>query len=90
MKVRVQRRDGSIETITLVPPITVGNPGDKLTQFSCGDGTEHWFTLDGYYDGWGRMVNLPSIEAASELIAKVEESREIHKLDEKTDVGGEN
>ena len=61
MKILVQHRDGTTETITLVPPVTIhDSPYDvpegcgMLTHISCGDGTDHYFTYDsGHYDGWG-------------------------------------
>ena len=77
MKIRVQHTDGHMETITLVPPIEVFDKvGFELTHFSCGDGTDHYFTLEGYYDGWGRGVCGIGAEQAGEIIQKVEESRE--------------
>lgn len=90
MRIRVQRRDGAIETITLVPPVTIDDsPYDvpegtgMLTQMNCGDGTEHYFTFDtGHYDGWGRGVSIEIQgtaipDEATALIERVENAREI-------------
>ena len=55
MKIRVEAKDGTKETITLVPPIREIYDGERLSCISSGDGTDHWFTPDGYYDGWGGL-----------------------------------
>jgi hypothetical protein len=55
MKIILQTETGERKTITLVPPITIRDR-DGLNVLACGDGTEHFFTQDGYYDGWGRAV----------------------------------
>jgi hypothetical protein len=76
VKIRVERRKGAgMETITLVPPITEIHDGERLSYFCCGDGTKHYFTPDGYYDGWGRAVNC-SLEEAEKIIENVESDRE--------------
>lgn len=90
MKIRVQRRDECTEIITLVPPIEIQEPFyevpegvSRLTHFHCGDGTDHFFTQDGYYDGWGRGIpEGVAEEEAIEIIKKVEESREIEPPEE--------
>lgn len=71
MKIKVQRCDGQIETLTLVPPIEVHD-----TRVNCGDGTDHFFTEDGLYDGWGRAVSVNE-PAAEQIIKNVEESRDV-------------
>jgi len=89
MKIRVVGRDGSIETITLVPPIEIRERDyevpegvGKLTHITCGDGTDHFFTMDeGYYDGWGRGCSAASLEEAGQQIESFEASREIEPPD---------
>lgn len=77
MRLKVVHRDGRIETLTIVPPVYF-EAGETLWFLRGGDGTEHWFQVDdGTYDGWGRAVNLPSVESAAEEITRIEESREI-------------
>jgi hypothetical protein len=84
MKIRAQLRDGTMETITIVPPVTVFDKiGFNLLHLSCGDGMDHYFTLDGHYDGWGRGFGCGATEAeAKEIIGSVEESREIERQKE--------
>lgn len=76
MKIRVQHKDGTMETLSLVPSIAVFDKGGNLSHLACGDGTDHYFDLDGYYDGWGRGVCGLDEQAAKEVIASVEQSRE--------------
>ena len=86
MRVRVQLRDGKMETITLVPPITIhDSPYDvpngvgMLAHLHCGDGTDHYFTYDsGHYDGWGRAAaEASTLNDAAEVIGQVEDERQI-------------
>jgi hypothetical protein len=85
MKIRVEHKDGTKKTITLVPPVTIfDSPYDvpegvgMLTHIHCGDGTDHYFTFnEGFYDGWGRGVNCSADEAVAE-IKRTEEGREKH------------
>jgi hypothetical protein len=77
MKIRVQRSDGQIETLTLVPPITI-HYGMAMNHFNCGDGMDHYFNEDGTYDGWGRACcGVISLEGAKKDIENVETSRQI-------------
>ena len=77
MKIRVQLKTGEMETITLVPPVEIHEREDlKMTHFSCGDGTDHYFWADtGHYDGWGRGVCGEA--EGIETIESMESSREI-------------
>jgi len=52
VKLRVQHRDGRIETLHIAKPVSMLE-GSELDRIVCSDGTEHFFTKDGYYDGWG-------------------------------------
>ena len=52
MKLRVEQEDGEIILIELDSPnIHVGVELDRIVSQ---DGMEHFFTKDGYYDGWGK------------------------------------
>jgi len=55
MKIKVQFEDGTIQTLTLKGNIKLLE-GEHLDLLACEDGTEHFFTKDGYYDGWGAEV----------------------------------
>ncbi len=80
MRIRVQNAGGRIETITLVPPVTI-TLGPAQNVISDASGMEHFFGIDdGYYDGWGMaMPPATNLEAAVERIARVEEDREIDR-----------
>lgn len=51
MRVRVERRSGRMETITIVNPVRVTR-GRKLTCLHSGP-TDYYFDGEGYYDGHG-------------------------------------
>ena len=51
---RVQQRDGKIQTLDIVPPISLLE-GVDLDRIVVADG-EHFFTKEGYYDGWGKST----------------------------------
>jgi hypothetical protein len=55
VKLRVQYKDGRIETLDISQSISILE-GVELDRIVCSDGTEHYFTKDGHYDGWGTGV----------------------------------
>ena len=59
MLIAVVHEDGQCETIRLIPPVEA-KEGKHLNRITCANGTEYFFTKDGYYDGWGRPVNDPN------------------------------
>jgi hypothetical protein len=75
MKLRVQWESGMIEILTLVPPVSA-SLGKVLNHLTDATGLEHWFTDEGFYDGWGKTTDC-SEEEADDLIERIEESREI-------------
>lgn len=78
MKFRVQQEDGSIEVLTIVPPATIAF-GSAMHKIVSACGLEHWFTSDGYYDGWGQYIgDIPM----GELVDRVETSREVTQMPE--------
>ena len=77
MKMRVLRRDGFIETISVVGPVEVHH-GDGMDHLHSGDGMDHYFLHDGTYDGWG--IAAPqgmTMETMTETIERVERDRKI-------------
>jgi len=73
MKIRVQHEDGRIETITLRGALRTSD-GKELDRIHMGE-MEHFFTKDGYYDGWGGGVSDP--QRAKEILEEVEARRDI-------------
>lgn len=52
MRLRVQHEDGRSEVITLAGDWRV-TEGKHLNRITDQSGFDHFFTHDGYYDGWG-------------------------------------
>ena len=76
MKLRVQRGDGSIETISLVGPAEIHHSkGTNLIRSA--SGMDHYFLPDGSYDGWGMALPSVSVEDAGEIIDRVNRERKI-------------
>ena len=76
MTIWVLHESGHRELISLVEPVTFLE-GLKLDRVVSGDGLEHWFTKDGYYDGWGRKMNGASDAEATAQIDAVEHARHV-------------
>ena len=55
MNIKVQAEDGTVKTLMLDGAFTV-QTGVHLDRIVTGDGTEYFFTKEGYYDGWGMGV----------------------------------
>ena len=55
VRLRVQHKDGRIETLDIAQSVSILE-GAELDRIVCADGTEHFFTKDGHYDGWGAGV----------------------------------
>jgi hypothetical protein len=68
VKLKVQHKDGRIETIEIAQPASVlkGVEQDRIVG---SDGTEHFFTKEGYYDGWGAGVPAVRGEQGKKIIA---------------------
>ena len=47
--------DGKCKKIRLELPVEV-TEGNHLDKIKCANGTEYFFTKEGYYDGWGRPM----------------------------------
>ena len=77
MRILVEKKDGSKEVITLVPPIEVTDgPEFKLHHFHCGDGMDYYFDAEtGHYDGWG-MAMCGSMEEAQQNIKRILDGKE--------------
>ncbi len=67
MKLRVQREDGRIETLELCGT-WVFQEGKLLSRMLHESGYEHFFTPEGYYDGWGSHLPLSAPEGAGLVI----------------------
>ena len=53
MRIRVQHETGRIETIQLDGELFVTTEGPQLNRIRDKKGFEHFFTKEGFYDGWG-------------------------------------
>jgi hypothetical protein len=84
MKIRVQHEDGKIETLTIKGRLEVSE-GRELDRIRTENGAEHFFTKDGYYDGWGGSSS--DSQGAKEVIQEVKPRRDIegvHHTDDST------
>jgi len=65
------------EVITLTEPLVVVR-GKKLNSLLTSTGMQHWFTQDGFYDGWSRESPPDGIseEESRDLIERTEAERE--------------
>jgi hypothetical protein len=75
MKIRVQREDRSAEVLTLKGDVDIVE-GKYQNRITDGSGLDHYFTLDGFYDGWGGAVCCDE-QTAAETISAMEQKREI-------------
>ena len=57
MKLFVQREDGRIETLEL-QGTWVFQEGKFLSRMTHESGAEHFFTPEGFYDGWGTYIRV--------------------------------
>jgi hypothetical protein len=80
MKLRVQHENGDIETINLIAPVALEyGEGSPLYRLTGGDGAEHFFTLDGFYDGYGRSVAGLNNEEAADYAEAMSDARTIER-----------
>ena len=77
MKIRVQRKDGTIEALTLDGRFEVVN-GEYMHRFTAISESrlDHYFTHEGFYDGWGGAAHCDE-QTANDTIAAMEEKREV-------------
>ena len=61
MKVNVLHKNGSVETLTLSKNMTYVEGGLDLQSIIQSPDLDHYFTPDGYYDGWGRGRSRPTL-----------------------------
>ena len=77
MKIRVQHEDTLIETLTLVPPVECKH-GIHMDRLISAEGMEHWFTAEGYYDGWGTSTTKGMNDSeVNERVDQIEAEREV-------------
>jgi hypothetical protein len=74
MKLRVQHKDGRIETLEIARPVSILE-GIELDRIVGSDGMEHFFTKEGYYDGWGTGVPPMRGEQSEKIIDTIESQR---------------
>ena len=74
MNLRVLHEDGRIETIAIEGEVVRIVSGHNLDRLVSGN-REHFFTKDGFYDGWG-MAACYTPGEAGELIEAIERRRE--------------
>lgn len=74
MKLRVQHKDGRIETLEISQPLSILE-GIELDRIVGSDGMEHFFTRDGYYDGWGTGVPPARSDQSKKTIETIESQR---------------
>jgi hypothetical protein len=74
MKLRVQHKDGRIETLDVTQPVAILE-GIELDRIVGSDGMQHFFTKDGYYDGWGTGVPPVRSDQGKKIIDTVESQR---------------
>jgi hypothetical protein len=82
VKIRVQRADGKIETLTLRAECTIrAYDGQHMSHLSIEAKSisimDHYFTHDGHYDGWGGGAVCGTMDEAKEVIDSMESKREI-------------
>jgi hypothetical protein len=74
VKLRVQHKDGRIETIEIAQPVSILE-GVELDRIVGSDGMEHFFTKEGYYDGWGTGAPPVRREQSKKITDAVESQR---------------
>lgn len=55
VRIICQMEDGTPRILDLVAPIEI-RQGAFLNRITDGTGSEHFFTEEGHYDGWGRSI----------------------------------
>lgn len=80
MKLRVMHENGNVEVLTLTLPV-LAIEGIHLNRLSeAVGGRDHFFTKDGFYDGWGQACGESlAVAHATNVIEKIESTREIEK-----------
>jgi hypothetical protein len=71
MKLRVQHKDGRVETLDIAQPVSILE-GVELDRLVGSDGMEHFFTKDGYYDGWGTGVPPAGSDQNKKTVGTIE------------------
>lgn len=69
---RVQHKNGTIETIDLGGALQATR-GEKLDHIVTETGLQHYFTKDGFYDGW---ASADTPELADEITQVIERHRQ--------------
>ena len=80
MKVKVLHKNGSVETLTFSKNMTYVEGGLDLQSIIQSPDLDHYFTPDGYYDGWGRGVGRS--DDAGKIRESVESARDVCRADD--------
>ena len=75
MKIQVVHRDGVLETLDVKGPLQIVDGREHMNHFTDASGTDHYFNLDGTYDGWGRGCVEATSEEARWLVEDIESRR---------------
>ncbi len=76
MKIKVKREDGAIEVLEFIGPLVV-HEGEHLNYVYSNDGLEHYFTHEGFYDGWGTGCRGKTDQAVDKMVDDIEAMRRI-------------
>lgn len=79
MKIKVKHEGGEVEVLELVSPLVV-REGKHLNSIRSNDGLDHYFTHEGYYDGWGtgcRRLLGETDQAVDKMVDDIESMRQI-------------
>ncbi len=67
---------GRLETIELPEGVSFEIvEGKRLHRLRGSNGFEHFFTPEGYYDGWGGALSPTSSDEADDIVRALEEKR---------------
>ena len=75
MILRVQHKDGTIELLNLSGEWIVVD-GTHMNRIRGPQGFEHFFTFEGYYDGWGGAIQPTDPSTADAIIEAIESKRQ--------------
>ena len=78
MIIRVQHKDGTLELLNLSGDWTVIEV-THLNRIRSSQGFEHFFTFEGYYDGWGGAIQPTDPATADAMIDIMESKRQFIK-----------
>ena len=78
MVIRVQHKDGTFELLNLSGN-WIAIEGTHMNRIRNCQGFEHFFTFEGYYDGWGGAIPPTDPLTADAMIDAIENKRQFVK-----------